>query len=68
MERTAFVDKLARASATDIHLEQVNMVMSTMLASVAEGVCLSDSLGLDNSALIEVLSMNIRDEPKLFTC
>lgn len=33
---------------------QVNMVMSTMLASVAEGMCLSDSLGLSNDALIEV--------------
>lgn len=30
------------------------MVMSTMLASVAEGMCLSDSLGLSNDALIEV--------------
>lgn len=30
------------------------MVMSTMLASVAEGMCLSDSLGLSSDALIEV--------------
>lgn len=30
------------------------MIMSTMLASVAEGMCLSDSLGLDNDALVEV--------------
>ena len=30
------------------------MVMSTMLASVAEGMCLSDSLGLNNDALVEV--------------
>ena len=34
---------------------QVNMIMSTMLASVAEGMCLSDSLGLNNEALIEVI-------------
>lgn len=30
------------------------MIMSTMLASVAEGMCLSDTLGLSNEALIEV--------------
>lgn len=30
------------------------MIMSTMLASVAEGMCLSDSLGLNNEALVEV--------------
>lgn len=30
------------------------MIMSTMLASVAEGMCLSDTLGLSSEALIEV--------------
>ena len=30
------------------------MIMATMLASVAEGICLSESLGLNNDTLIEV--------------
>lgn len=41
-------------SCKNSSLQKVNMVMSTMLASVAEGMCLSDSLGLNNDALIEV--------------
>ncbi|CAN0127073.1 unnamed protein product, partial [Laminaria digitata] len=43
----------------------VNMVMSTMLASVAEGICLSDSLGLNNDALIEILGQGAMASPMI---
>ncbi|CAM9443870.1 unnamed protein product, partial [Hapterophycus canaliculatus] len=43
----------------------VNMIMSTMLASVAEGMCLSDSLGLGNEALIEILGQGAMASPMI---
>lgn len=37
------------------------MVMSTMMTSLAEGMSLSDRLGLDNDSLIEVHSCSVGD-------
>ena len=37
--------------------EKVNMIMATMVESVAKGLCLSESLGLHNEALIEVITI-----------
>lgn len=41
----------------------VNMIMGTMLTSLAEGMCLSDSLGLDNTQLIEILGLGAMANP-----
>ncbi|CAM9766936.1 unnamed protein product [Ectocarpus sp. 6 AP-2014] len=41
----------------------VNMIMSTMLASVAEGMCLGDSLGLSSDSLIEILGQGAMASP-----
>ncbi|CAM9471610.1 unnamed protein product [Pylaiella littoralis] len=43
----------------------VNMIMSTMLASLAEGMCLSDSLGLNSEALIEILGQGAMASPMI---
>ena len=40
-----------------IQTKKVNMIMATMLGAVAEGMCLSESLGLNNEALIEVITI-----------
>ncbi|CAN0161484.1 unnamed protein product [Ascophyllum nodosum] len=42
-----------------------NMIMSTMLASVAEGMCLSDSVGLSSDALIEILGQGAMASPMI---
>ena len=34
-----------------------NMIMATMMASLAEGMCLSEGLGLKNEDLFEVLGL-----------
>ncbi|CAM9194963.1 unnamed protein product [Discosporangium mesarthrocarpum] len=41
----------------------VNMIMGTMLASLAEGMCLADSLGLENNALVEILGLGAMANP-----
>eukprot|EP00904_Undaria_pinnatifida_P013111 jgi/Undpi1/8930/HiC_scaffold_26.g11391.m1 len=42
---------------------KINMIMATMLASVAEGICLSESLGLNNDTLIEILGQGATASP-----
>eukprot|EP00904_Undaria_pinnatifida_P013115 jgi/Undpi1/8934/HiC_scaffold_26.g11395.m1 len=59
----SLMGKFSPFSHTVWRRNKINMIMATMLASVAEGICLSESLGLNNDTLIEILGQGATASP-----